>query len=179
MSSLSVTNTFANGQDNDADEVNTNFSDVVSYVNTNCVTKDGALDFDTKPASLAHGIVAYTAVTSSQGSISSLRDVTSATVTWTAVTGHDYEIIVSALFTNTGSVGGTTLRVTDSSSTTKFDWVAPNFAFATGINYTYVERGLTGSITRKLRTSAGSGTTTLNGSSTTPTLIYVKDLGKP
>lgn len=43
MSTLTVTNSFVNGAANDGPQVTQNFSDVVSYVNSNCIVKDGTL----------------------------------------------------------------------------------------------------------------------------------------
>lgn len=43
MTTLAVTNTLANGQALDATKVETNFSDIETYVNTNCILKDGTL----------------------------------------------------------------------------------------------------------------------------------------
>src|SRR5437868_4994070 len=43
MSTATVTNTFSAGTTAVASQVNTNFSDLVSYINTNCIVKDGTL----------------------------------------------------------------------------------------------------------------------------------------
>lgn len=43
MSTLTVTNTFVNGAANDGPQVTQNFSDVTSYINTNCIVKDGSV----------------------------------------------------------------------------------------------------------------------------------------
>lgn len=43
MSTLTVTNTFVNGAANDGPQVTQNFSDVTSYINSNCIVKDGTV----------------------------------------------------------------------------------------------------------------------------------------
>lgn len=43
MSTASVTNTFVDATTAEAAEVNENFDDLVSYINTNCIVKDGSL----------------------------------------------------------------------------------------------------------------------------------------
>lgn len=45
MATLTVTETFVNGATSDATEVNTNFNDIVTFVNANCTQKDGSLAF--------------------------------------------------------------------------------------------------------------------------------------
>ena len=42
MSTVSVTNAFVNGAANDGPQVTANFTDLTSYINANCITKDGA-----------------------------------------------------------------------------------------------------------------------------------------
>lgn len=43
MATASVTNTLTNGTTIDAPDLNTNFSDLVSFINSNCLQKDGSL----------------------------------------------------------------------------------------------------------------------------------------
>lgn len=43
MATAAVTNTFVNGQTADADDVNTNFADLVGFLNNSVVHKDGAV----------------------------------------------------------------------------------------------------------------------------------------
>ena len=49
MSTLSVTNTFANDTTADADEVNANFTDIVDYVNSDVIVRDGSIAFTAVP----------------------------------------------------------------------------------------------------------------------------------
>lgn len=50
MSTIAVTYSFANSTPADASQVNQNFSDLVQYINANCVTKDAALAFTGVPS---------------------------------------------------------------------------------------------------------------------------------
>ena len=43
MSTVTVTNSFVNGNANDGPQVTQNFTDLTSYINANCITKDGGL----------------------------------------------------------------------------------------------------------------------------------------
>lgn len=59
MATAAVTNTFVNAQDADADEVNTNFSDLVTFINGSAVHVDGSKAFTAvvsgvTPTSAAH-----------------------------------------------------------------------------------------------------------------------------
>lgn len=45
MSTVSVPNTFVNGNANDGPQVSANFSALVSYINTNAIVADGAVSF--------------------------------------------------------------------------------------------------------------------------------------
>ena len=50
MADVAVTNTFTNGAASDATAVNTNFNDIVSWVNTNAIRKDGTIAFTAVPS---------------------------------------------------------------------------------------------------------------------------------
>jgi len=43
MTTAAVTYTFTNGAANDGPQVSTNFSDLVTYINSNCIVKDGGV----------------------------------------------------------------------------------------------------------------------------------------
>lgn len=43
MSTAGVTYTFVNGDANDGPQVSTNFTDLTTYINSNCIVKDGAV----------------------------------------------------------------------------------------------------------------------------------------
>lgn len=49
MPTAAVTHTLVNGDPNDASEVNTNFSDLVSFINTNAIQKDASVAFTAVP----------------------------------------------------------------------------------------------------------------------------------
>lgn len=62
MTTISVSNILVNGADNDADDVNQNFSDLESYMNTNVILKDGSKGFDTVPSPMGDAWTSYSPV---------------------------------------------------------------------------------------------------------------------
>lgn len=117
-------------------------------------------------------------VTTPQAGFGSLADATSVTVTWTAVNNRRYEIEVIAHVTPSNTDSAIAFQITDAANTVKGQsQMITNTTTAQAICVTKViETGLSGSITRKLRVSVGSGTTSIN-STTYPTTITVRDIG--
>lgn len=123
------------------------------------------------------------AVTSSsdQGSVTAITDVTALTCTWTAVANRRYKIYALAYFSNTGAGNFTELSVTDASNVQKdIGRVAASSAASTKgdvIMCQYEETGITaGSVTRKCRTQAITGTSTVRNSFSLGKMI-VEDIG--
>ena len=53
MATVSVTYTFTNGTDADADEVNQNFTDLVTFINTDVIHRDASVAFTATQAQTA------------------------------------------------------------------------------------------------------------------------------
>lgn len=147
----------------------------------------GAADMNLLPG----GVMGYAEVTANQTSIGITEvDLTSLTVTWTAVSSRRYRTsFVTSLEVNTlgsDTFDVITVYITDGSNTKKqtCDLAQPH---ATNSQQTLVgsvvETGLSGSTTRKLRGLAmdtNAGTTlnaTLLASATAPCYILVEDIG--
>lgn len=132
------------------------------------------------PWNLPWGIVGDAVVAGDQGGITTVADITSATVPWTAVANRRYRVMVSCIIQNTGAGNGNNIAVTDSGGTSVRAGSSPNVAAATNqlVSYEYEETGLpAGATTRKLRGTASAGTLSVKGSSVATTQIVVEDAG--
>jgi hypothetical protein len=130
---------------------------------------------------LPRGVVGYASVTSNQTPITTIADLTSLTVTWTAVAARRYRITGQTLPQSTVTNDSVGLSITTSGNTV----VARQ---DTGDMLANVPRGLTcqvvvvpgaGSTTYKLRMErqSGTGDVTNNATSTIPSFILVEDIG--
>ena len=133
------------------------------------------------PWNMPWGRVGSAVATTNQTSIgSSATDVTSLSVTWTAVANRYYRTtVIIPVFSQLGSNGIVNLLITDSTPTTKQS-VNLQATAGTDVNIQafVLESTITaGSTTRKARilTTGGSGTVTAN-TANVPTII-VEDLG--
>lgn len=126
------------------------------------------------------GRVGSAVATTNQTSITTVVDVTSLSVTWTAVANRYYRTtVIIPVFSQLTNAGIVNLLITDGTPTTK---QSVNLQAAAGtdvnINAFVLESNIaTGSATRKARilTTAGSGTITAD-SDNVPTII-VEDIG--
>jgi hypothetical protein len=125
------------------------------------------------------GLVAYATQTTGQASITTEVDLTSLSVTWTAVSNRRYLIMFKVELTASVADGSFTVKLTDSSNT--------QISRATDACLTTASRtaqsslvvtGLSGSITRKLRMAkvGGSGSLSTNSDATNPSHLTVIDL---
>lgn len=135
----------------------------------------------------AWGVVpgGFASVTSPQTGITATADVTSLTATWTAVAGRLYQIeFILPLDVNwTSGVQQPVVYITDGSNTVKQTITLPEFTEAApnvSVPGFVVEESLSGSTTRKLRASGGSGTgdsVDVNAAATAPAQLVVRDIG--
>ena len=130
---------------------------------------------------LPAGNLDYAAITANQGSITTITDITSLTVTWTAVSARRYR--VSWQLATYSSASGDTVRIacTDSSNTAVSETVTSPVSSVYEHSYSgsITETGLSGSTTRKLRAVRldGTGNITIGASSGRPAWILVEDIG--
>jgi hypothetical protein len=142
----------------------------------------GAADMNLLPAGISAG--GYAQITADQTSITTVTDVTSLTVTWTAVSSRRYRIsfFVGVTHTAITTTGLAQILITDGSGTQKaktmLDDVETTGEFRHLVG-SVCETGLSGSTTRKIRasTDTGRGTMTVTASPTNPSYILVEDVG--
>lgn len=129
---------------------------------------------------LPWGIIATASKTADQNGITTVADISSLSVTFTADSTRYYRttLFLAQVQQNTSS-GSVNIVITDSTPTTKFsmftNMAAADFEpFALSV----IETGLSGSTTRKGRISTSAGTVDVKGSSTIISYILVEDLGR-
>ncbi len=126
------------------------------------------------------GIVGYKEVTANQGSITTLVDLTSLTITFTAAANRRYRIKGKIELSSTVGDGAFQLFITDSTPTTYTRATGP---IASTAGFTVfaetVESFAAGTITIKLRLerTSGTGTYTMGASATSPAFILIEDIG--
>ena len=132
--------------------------------------------------SAPRGVVAYAQRTTNQATITTVVDITSLSVTWTADPSRRYKTsFICSLYSSVAN-DGPMIQVTDSSGATTFarGTVVPPVSNA-GLTCvgSVIESGLSGSITRKVRASRafGTGVVTFEGNTGFPAYILVEDIG--
>lgn len=132
------------------------------------------------PWNMPWGIQGVATVTASQTGITTEVDVTSLTVTWTAVANRRIccRVHLQQLVQNTSN-GEVQIKVTDASNVV-INQARINLIAATnlpGSVLTY-ESGITaGSTTRKVRALTSAGTLNIGAAATAPMILTVEDLG--
>ena len=125
------------------------------------------------------GYITSATATSNQTGISSIADLTSLSVTWTAVANRRYKIeIAIPMFQNSGAAGTQNVVIATSGGTTIATWqqqVSASFDAMANV-YTYVTPAA-GSVTYKARASTSASTCQTSVSATIPALISVEDVG--
>jgi hypothetical protein len=128
---------------------------------------------------LTSGRVGYVAVTSSQGSITSVVDLTSLTVTFTAIASRYYRITGHVMAQNNTANARCDLQLTDGSNNVLA--ISRGSSGATNQDFTliatYIVAPGAGSVTYKLRAVANSGTMQMTAAATAPAFISVEDFG--
>lgn len=142
----------------------------------------GATDGWCFPWGSPWGRIADAQVTANQGSITTIVDLTSATVTFTALANRRYHIYAQCLPQSTVADDSVSLSITDGSNNVlnRQDSGAIHTATTpTQLQCQALVNPGAGSVTYKLRMNraAGSGTVTNNAVATIPTFIIVEDIG--
>jgi hypothetical protein len=123
------------------------------------------------------GVKGYAQATSAQNTISTTTDLTSLSVTWTAVTSRRYRTrVVINSASQVSSAGYWSAFITNASNATiqqaqGYAAASEDFTIVAEI----VETGLSGSTTRKARLGTSGGTINLNATGTR--YIIVEDIG--
>lgn len=130
-------------------------------------------------AGLPWGVMGYVNKTAAQNGISAATDITSLTITFTAVSTRLYRttLYLPRLTQNT-STGLVVPLIADGASATKNQAVRTLTATSeTDVVVVILETGLSGSVTRKGRISTTAGTVDVACSATQIAHILVEDLG--
>lgn len=195
---VAVTYNFTAGTPAVADNVDQNFTDLVNWVNTNAVHLDGSKAFTAVPSGPAtdptssnqltrkayvdaghRGTMGYASTTTAQTGISSTpTDLTSLSVTFTAVTGRRYKISASVRVIQNVGAANNTLSITDGSNVevgkSLLSVPGGSNGFHTPIA---VVTPTSGSVTYKLRLSTSADNTQTSPAATAPAFILVEDIG--
>lgn len=129
---------------------------------------------------LPWGIMATASKTSNQTGISTVTDITSLSVTFTAVSTRYYRTTIYSLVRQNTGAGTSVIQITDGSNVQKTEgdfYLAAPGTFGT-LCVQCIETGLSGSTTRKGRATTASNTMDVIASSTFPAFILVEDLGQ-
>ena len=158
--------------------VNANFTGLENYINT---TLETAAAHTADIALLPKGKMGYAQVTANQGSITAIVDLTSLTLTFTALASRYYKITGFGLLQTTVADDVFAIHITDGAGT-QLQQASQHLRVANAtqasIPIAIVQPGA-GSKTYKLRASrlTGTGTGTLTASSTFPAFIVIEDIG--
>lgn len=175
---LTIPNRFFPGTLTDADLVNADFDAIAAYVNGSLET---VATHNSDIALLPKGKMGYAQVTANQGSITTVVDLTSLTLTFTALASRYYKVTGFGLIQSTVADDMFTVTITDSGGT-QLQQASIQLRVA---NVTqmfivqYVVQPGAGSKTYKLRAAraSGSGTGTLTAAATFPAFILAEDIG--
>ena len=129
------------------------------------------------------GVIGYAAITANQTGITTVADITSLTLTHTAVNNRRYRITGRInIQSNTVSDYGQ-IQLTDSTPTQLENSLFNTHTSAnndTTQSIVFVEAGISGSVTRKLRAGragGSAGTFQVSASATAPAFILIEDIG--
>jgi hypothetical protein len=128
---------------------------------------------------LPRGVLARATRTTNQTGITTVTDITSMTVTFTAETSRLYCVtFYCAQVAQATATGFSVVSITDSSNAAvqaaHLRLLDGDESFVCIKSY---ETGLSGSVTRKIRTSVNAGNVGLFASATKPMVLVVEDLG--
>jgi hypothetical protein len=128
-------------------------------------------------AGMPWGVVGYATKTADQTGITTLADVTSLSVTFTAVSTRLYRTTVWMRGSQLGGSAGTvSATIADGASVEKArvatSIISAGFA---ALHVVLIETGISGSITRKARADTTAGTLSILGAAAGASLIIVED----
>jgi len=127
---------------------------------------------------LPRGVMAYAQVTANQTGISTVVDLTSLTVTFTAVAGRRYRITGYGRVKQNTSSGFVTMTITNAANTQQS--ASQILMVATEVGQpmpTFIVVPGAGSVTYKLRLTTNTATCDLEAAATAPAFILVEDIG--
>jgi len=177
---LTIPNRFFPGTLADADQVNADFDAVAAYVNSSLET---VTTHNSDIALLPKGKVSggYVQVTANQGSITTIVDLTSLTVTFTALASRYYKITGYGQLQSTVANDTAILTIADGAGTQlqQTNVVLPVANASEALMTQIAIQPGAGSKTYKLRAArnTGTGTITFAAGATFPGFILIEDIG--
>lgn len=126
------------------------------------------------------GVLGSSVRTSSQASITTLADITSHTVTFTAIANRFYSVSASGVLNSTGSPAYCDVLIREGSTTLALTATqTANSGFGMGYSMRLLSTFSAGSHTVKLSVAqvGGGGSATFTASATIPALLLVEDVG--
>jgi hypothetical protein len=175
---LTIPNRFFPGALTDADQMNANFDAVSAYVNS---TLETSASHASDIALLPKGKMGYVQVAANQAGITTITDLTSLTLTFTALASRYYKITGWCLIQSTVADDVFAVHITDGAGT-QVQQGSQHLRVANATQVCAPQIVLqpgAGSKTYKLRMSrlVGTGTGTLAATATYPAFILIEDIG--
>lgn len=136
----------------------------------------GATDGWRQPWNEDWGFLGRASATSTQSTVTTIADLTSLTVAFTAVANRRYKVKVNVLISSTVAADGMLLTLADGSNNAKQGWnpTAPAANAAVSLSPEFVVTGLAaGAQTLKLRLSRSSGTGSLASSASSSVVAEI------
>jgi len=184
MSTLTITNNFTNATTADATQVNTNFSDVKSFVDSHCLHKDAATVLGTYlEAKIPWGLVAAPVrITTSSSTFTTITDIAGLSITFTAVSGRRYRLMLTARTAVTDAPGSVRISIADSGNTRVAAADVHSSSASVGGAPMIVREeitGISGSKTYKVRGEviSGGGNGLVPAGATDPAIFTIEDVG--
>ena len=130
---------------------------------------------------LPRGEMGYAQRTTDQGGITTVTDVTSLSVTWTAVSSRRYKITAQAGLLSSVLDDVASIWITDAANAKQATAyvLVRTVSFGVQTNTSKIVTGLSGSTTWKVRAEriAGTGSISVVSGATFPSFILVEDIG--
>ncbi len=131
------------------------------------------------PSNTAWGVMGRAQKTTDTSLTTSLTDISGLSVTWTAVSSRLYKVSFTCICAVGTADAFLTVGICDSSNTVKQLSRGTGGAGGAqfGVNGFFYESGLSGSVTRKLRSDVNTGTGTIYAGATYPFQFIIEDIG--
>jgi len=133
------------------------------------------------PSLIPWGYIGSAEATSNQTGITAVTDLTSLSITWTAVSTRRYKFSWCVPVVSITADGVLTILLTNSSNTQQRETSSPQPGYSNQNNHItgfHIVSGLSGSTTWKLRgVKTVGGSMTINASATSPATFLLEDIG--
>lgn len=176
--SATIPNTFSAGTAAEAAEVNENFQYIEDYFNNTVYTQ---ADVDSLVAGFSKGRITSASLTSDSATFTTIADITSYTVTFTAEASRYYRLAIKAHIESSVAGDYARLAITTDGDTVLNDCKRelPVANESQSIECWVIVQPGAGSVTYKVRGErvSGTGNVKVDAAATSPALFLVEDLG--